>query len=58
MVKYERAKGIWWFRVFGYGLHWKDTRAHPLLFSQRAGFRKGFILGSWRFEFLKPEASV
>lgn len=36
--------GMGWFRVFGYGLHWKDTRRHPMLFSERVlgyGWRRG-----------------
>jgi len=27
-----------WFRLFGYGLMWKDTRKHRLLFSERNGY--------------------
>jgi hypothetical protein len=47
-----RQKGIWWFRVFGVGLSWKDIRLHPLVFSERNGYRKGLRLGWWIFHFL------
>ena len=30
-----RRRGLWWFRVFGRGIHWKDTRVHSLMFSER-----------------------
>jgi hypothetical protein len=45
-------KGQWWFRVLGVGLSWKDTRIHPLVFSERNGFRKGLRVGLWIFHFL------
>lgn len=45
-------KGQWWFRVLGVGLSWKDTRIHPLMFSERNGYRKGLRVGSWQFHFL------
>lgn len=48
---YTRA-GIGWFRILGRGLHWKDTRRHPLLFSERHGFRKRRQFGPWSFSFL------
>lgn len=45
-------KGQWWFRVLGVGLSWKDTRIHPLMFSERNGYRKGLRVGSWQFHVL------
>jgi hypothetical protein len=30
--------GLFWFRIFGRGLHIKDPRRHPPLFSERNGF--------------------
>ena len=50
-----RCKGLWWFRVLGYGLHYKNTRLHPLLFSERTGHRKKLKIGRFSFGFLKPE---
>lgn len=39
----DRDRGF--FRIFGYGLAWKDTRRVSLLFSERNGYRTGFWLG-------------
>lgn len=49
-----RQSGQGWFRVLGFGLAWKDTRLHPLLFSERNGYRKGLRLGAWMFHLLTP----
>ncbi|MFA7819342.1 hypothetical protein [Aeromonas dhakensis] len=46
--------GMWYFRILGYGIHFKNINQHPLLFSQRNGYRKALVIGSWRFEWLKP----
>ncbi len=42
-----------WFRVFGWGLAWKDTRKHSLLFSERE-LGHGLQVWHWRFKVLKP----
>lgn len=47
------SDGLGWFRIFGRGLHWKDITRHPLLFSQRYGYKKAITFGNWRFEYLK-----
>jgi hypothetical protein len=52
MITGNRVKGQWWFRVFGVGVSGKDTRIHPLLFSERYGHRKGLRVGPWLFHFL------
>jgi hypothetical protein len=50
-----RMPGLWWFRIFGYGLHFHDHRLHPPLFSESHGLgRKRFRIGSWCWSFLKP----
>lgn len=46
-------RGIGWFRIFGYGLHWKNTTQHPLMFSERV-LGHGRQVGNWRFGWLKP----
>jgi hypothetical protein len=47
-----RGDGYLWFRVFGYGLHFKDTERNPhTLFSERS--KRGFKLGKWRVKALK-----
>lgn len=49
------SKGMWWFRLFGYGIHAKDTSIHDLSFSERCGHRKRLVLGNWSFRFLVRE---
>jgi hypothetical protein len=36
-----------WFRIFGVGVSWKDTRMYPLIFSQRNGYARGRVIGNW-----------
>ena len=47
MIAYAIGDGIGWFRLFGYGLHWKDTTKHRLYFSERNGYTKGVWLGKF-----------
>lgn len=44
--------GLGWFRLFGIGLHWKDTARHRMYFSERNGNKKALKIGSWRISFL------
>lgn len=48
-----RDKGIWMFRVFGYGLHWKDMRLHRKLWSERHHVYWQLEIGPWLFTPLK-----
>ena len=50
-----REKGLWWFRIFGYGIHYKNTKLHLVLFSERTGRRRKLKLGRHHFGFLKSE---
>jgi hypothetical protein len=43
----HREPGQGWFRLFGYGIAWKDRRRHELLFSERYGFRNRLHVGPW-----------
>lgn len=43
-----------WFRIFGFGLHWKDITIHPLMFSERIGKTKSIQFGKWMVRILKP----
>ena len=45
--------GLYWFRVFGYGMLIKNIDLHLLLFSQRTG-KKGLVLCGIYLETLKP----
>jgi len=38
-LSWHYAPGLFWFRVFGKGLHIRDTSRHRLLFSEREGHR-------------------
>jgi len=53
ITKY-RTKGLWWFRIFGYGISWKSLKYHNMLFSERYGLR-GWKMGRWIFHFLRRE---
>jgi hypothetical protein len=46
-----RTKGMWWFRILGYGIHWKDIKYHPELFSERKNLKK-LRIGRYRFGWL------
>jgi hypothetical protein len=48
-----REEGLWWFRIFGVGIHWKDVRTHKPLFSERNGLTWHLRIGHWSFGFLK-----
>jgi hypothetical protein len=44
--------GLLWFRVFGRGLHIKDTRRHPLMHSQCTTWLPILTLGPWQVRIL------
>jgi hypothetical protein len=50
----EKVPGLFWFRVFGYGIHGKDVRKHTLLYSERSGSTCRLQIGQWSFRWLKP----
>jgi hypothetical protein len=50
-----KTKGLWWFRIFGYGLCCKDITIYPLLFSERTGRRKFLRIGRWIIKWLKND---
>ncbi len=55
MTGYYYMKGMFWFRIFGYGFHCKDTNIHPILFSERNGYTKHWYFCKWSMKFLKRE---
>lgn len=55
MITGHREAGLWWIRIFGAGISWKNIRTHPLLFSERIGRRQGLRLGTWQFHWLSRE---
>lgn len=48
------AEGYFWFRIFGYGLHLKDTNKHPMMFSERNGLTGYWKVGGWIIRVLTP----
>ena len=48
------APGIYWFRLFGYGLHIKDMTRYRLLASEALGLRRRFVIGPWSIRVLTP----
>ncbi len=47
--------GFGWVRLFshGWGIRWKP-KSEPLIFSERQGLTKSWVVGSYRFKILKP----
>jgi hypothetical protein len=54
IVTFHYVKGLFWIRfgTDGPGISVKDTRIHPLMFSQRNNLSKFYLLGPWCFKFL------
>jgi hypothetical protein len=49
---YNYEKGFMWFRIFGYGVSAKDIRIFPRLFSERYGYTKYIMIGSYLIKYL------
>jgi hypothetical protein len=47
LLTYHFYKGGGWFRIFGHGLAWKNTKIHPKFFSERYGYSKHIMIGKW-----------
>lgn len=50
--------GLGWFRIFGFGLHWKDTTMHRMNFSERNGYKKALKIGTYRISYLSRREIV
>lgn len=48
-IYYENRGG--WIALFKWQMCFKDTKIHRLYFSQRNGYTKGYMIGSWYFTF-------
>ena len=46
-------QGIFWFRIFGWGLHIRPKKGYVPLFSERYGYTKPLYIGPLRIELLK-----
>lgn len=51
----NKDHSLFWFRIFGYGLSFKNTEKHPLLFSERNGHTKTIRIRNWSIKFLKKQ---
>lgn len=52
-MSFEISRYGAWFRIFGYGLHVRPS-GHPMLFSERNGYTKTWLLLGLRFKVLTP----
>ena len=48
--------GLWWFRVFGWGVVWKRLTQHRELFSERE-CHHGMRIGTWSFGWLSRRSN-
>jgi hypothetical protein len=54
ILSFHITEGAGWFRIFGFGLKWKDSNKYMLLFSERNGYTKIYKIGKYWIGFLKP----
>ena len=55
ILNFYWGEGIFWFRIFGRGLHFKNTRKCKLYFSERNGYTKRLQIGRLSIRCLKKE---
>jgi hypothetical protein len=53
VFSFYKIDGLLWFRIFGYGLHFKDITKHKLMFSERISKRKRLMIGFYLIKILK-----
>lgn len=53
-----RLPGLFWFRVYEYGLSIKNTRTRPLSFSERMRVSQFLKIGRYVITPLKPDTTV
>lgn len=49
---HHRSPGFFWFRVFGYGLHFKNVATHRLNFTERNHHCCRLLIRRWSIRFL------
>lgn len=54
MIEWHKSDGYFWFRIFGWGIHFVDRFKHTPLFSVRNGYVKEYTLGKYAYKFLRP----
>lgn len=57
MTGWYYMRGLFWFRLFGWGLRVADRRIHPALFSERTGRIWVLRVGPWSIAGLRPWSS-
>lgn len=55
MIDYQFSKDAGWFRIFGYGFQWRDTRKTRPLFSELMGYRKRLVIWHWAVGVLRRD---
>lgn len=50
----HKSEGLFWFRIFGYGVSIKDLKKNTLRFSERNGFKNLLIINRYAYTILKP----
>ena len=53
VLYYYCGRGMFWFRIFGKGLHFRNINKHPLVFSERNGYTKYLLIGNIVIKVLK-----
>lgn len=56
MLNWYRCPGLFWFRIFGWGLVIKDPARHPPLFSERNGFVRTYRILGWSVKVLSARS--
>lgn len=54
IFNYSNNKGIKWFRIFGYGISWKNLNKSKMTFSERNFLVSYFKFKQYLFTLLKP----
>ena len=52
---FSKSHGMWWFRLFRYGISCKNTEIVELLFSERNNFGKRLSIGKFMFKILTTD---
>ena len=55
MTCFHRGDGLFFFRIFGWGIWAASYAKHRPLFSERNGYERMFRIGGWRMRLLRPE---
>lgn len=53
LFRHGVGRGVFWFRVLGYGVHVADKCINPPMFSERSGIVKVYRFGKWGVKFLR-----